>query len=360
MVRVRRWILGTAAATCAAGALGLVACNALTGLDANYVEVDCSDASCADAPAPDAADDTDAGVVDGGTCSSYVASVCQFMAQCEPGTLQQQYGTTSYCQMVLSRRCENGLDLPGTVATPGWLAACGAEYQAAANACDAGPVPLPLPRPSDACGTGGAYSGGAPCAVDEQCASLLCVHTGNVCGTCFPTGGQGAACAVNVDCKHGLGCGPPNKCEPLVGVGAACDRGVSTVCVLGSDCVLGDAGAKMGTCVASLTTEGASCTVDGMGGPECSLIAGFFCDATRHCKKIQYVKNGACGFLDSGLVSCEVGACIGSACSQPASQGESCMPNQAPGCTPGTLCLYGDAATATCAPFDPTACAAAH
>ena len=293
------------------------------------------------------------------TCQSYAAADCNFGNACLPGQLQATYGTVTNCISQVIAVCTLSLGAPGSGIDAAWLGACQASYETLVGACASGPVPIPVVSPTDPCAVVGAGGSGATCGVNYQCQSAECAHYDTGCGVCAAPVASGGACGnPNLQCLRGLTCGAKGTCVPIVTAGATCDFGVTDDCVTGTDCVLGDAGAKIGTCVASGTKVGAACDPGGRGAPKCSEAAGSNCDAATHeCVAITYVPAGsACGEADGGGADnvCAGSMCVAGACVGPIALSQPCVFGGPP-CGEVAECVVVDGGNqGTCQPIHPT------
>jgi hypothetical protein len=289
----------------------------------------------------------------GATCASYAAAQCNFLQTCQPGTLQSLYGDMATCVKDVTGSCTFNMAAPRTGQTPAWLSACTAYLGTAT--CS----PM-VPAPGDACAIVGGGTAGESCGINAQCATAACERSpGALCGTCTSAGKAGDSCAsASVTCERGLTCGSKHKCVKVVDVGATCDLGVTTACVAGSDCVVGDGGTTSGTCMASGTAAGAACNPKGIGAPRCDGAAGFFCSSGQ-CAAITYGATGAmCGVMGMADDQCTDGdECVAGTCTARIAEGKACTVATNPSCL-GSVCVAGDGGTGgTCTAIDP-ACTA--
>lgn len=283
------------------------------------------------------------------TCAAYAAANCQFISACEPGTLTATYaGALSQCESAAQTNCLNNIDAPGSMTTA-YTSACMAQLAGYAGVCaDAGPVPHPIA--TGVCATSGTGDAGAACGVDSQCATGSCIRTGSVCGSCSAPGAPGTPCGPGtaVTCSLGLACGSQNTCVTVVDAGASCDRGATTTCENGADCVVASADSgTAGTCMPRGVTPGAPCDTASVGSPTCWDVAGFFCNGSKQCQAIGYVMSGTCGEADGGTMEteCSGGMCVGTSCASPAAVGGGCDVGFGAGCAAGSVCaVVGSAA----------------
>ncbi|HXX68790.1 MAG TPA: hypothetical protein VEK07_16500 [Polyangiaceae bacterium] len=310
------------------GALDACSSSSASGSDAGAAGSGSSVASAGDAAA---------------SCAAYATADCQYISACEPGTLSGTYGTLTQCETVQTTDCMNNVGAPGSGWTTSWNTACSAELQGYAAACDAGPIPRPIPA-AGPCTLSGAGDAGAACGVAGQCGTGVCDRIGAVCGVCTTPGALGQPCGpgTEVTCAPGLACSSKNTCVSVVGVDASCDRGATTDCVGGAQCVIASADSgTSGTCVAEGVKAGTACNSTGVGAPDCWDVAGFFCNGSSQCQAISYAASGAgCGEADGGTsdTACAGGTCVGTSCATPAPAGQACTVGYGAGCEAGSVC----------------------
>ena len=304
----------------------------------------------------------------GTSCADYSATYCNFLGLCEPGTMATTYGTAATCVATVEATCTRSLAATGSAWTPGFTTACGASYASKAGACaDGGPQPLPIPAQGDPCQLVGAEDAGAPCSVNSQCGTDECLRPGSLCGTCSSPGQMGEGCgfATGVTCARGLTCSTANStCVPTVGLDSPCTLGVADECVGGANCVVSDAGASSGTCLASGVAAGTPCSPKSVGRASCWAAAGFYCNETTDtCAPIAYGAPGAlCGAAseDAGARDCTYGDCVSASCVGLIAAGQPCSIAEGAACVGGAVCVVsGSGVAGTCTAVTGAACATA-
>jgi hypothetical protein len=221
----------------------------------------------------------------------------------------------------------------------------------------------------------GTVANGAPCYIDEDCATGTCNSTASTCpGTCQAYAQLNQSCAT-ASCAPGLSCDATQTCKAESAVGGPCpcqtglwcdSSGASPVCkaalALGASCsTANDQCNALTMCAGTPATcqsfvgLGASCTPGS--SPFDSLCGiGYLCDSVTS-KCVSFPKVGeACGTSNP--------ICIASYCDQLATQkcvaykkiGDACSyPLDILACEPGSTC---DAATSKCKASAPLICQA--
>jgi hypothetical protein len=334
-------------------------CRAVLGLGDDYSSgaFDASDAPATSEASSDVGVDAASDVLPiTPACAAYAAAYCSYISQCLPGILRREYDTLGSCRSVEGAQCTLDANAVPSVLTASWFDACSASLTMSASACSSGPVPMNVPSPNDPCAVVGPIPGGQPCGLDDQCQSSICARSpGAMCGNCLPGVGLGQPCsALTAVCTRGLVCGSRSTCVTLVGANAHCDLGITSACVTGTDCIVGDAGATSGTCLTA-GSNGDPCDPNGVGAPKCNVPWGFYCDATLHCAPITYVPSGgSCGALGTSCTDNDV--CVHGVCVPPIPDGDSCSVSDVPGCMALTTCVTNGKGQGTCTTLDP-ACA---
>ncbi len=298
------------------------------------------------------------------TCAEFATTYCAFENACHPGDLQASWGTVQNCVTVRTSQCTSDAAATGTGVTPAYLTACSAQLTQNVAACSAGPVPDRVATPNGACQIIGAGAAGAPCGIDAECATDVCLRSGALCGTCTSQGAAGEGCdlATGVTCAAGLQC-TNATCVKVSGLAGTCDMGLTTVCVGGTSCVVAQAGGTSGTCQASGAAVGAMCDPNAVGVPNCFGAAGLFCDATSHCAAIGYGASGAmCGAPNTHVSNneCLEGDCVSGSCVGKVASGGMCQLNGSPTCVEQSVCVVsGGGVAGTCTTTDNMGCKSA-
>lgn len=276
-------------------------------------------------------------------CAKVATARCDRLAMCSMADLAKRWPDEATCISRETLACQDSLAAPATAATPTTTLACADAL--AASSCDA---LFSVTPPAECLAQPGKAAGGAACSYSAQCASGFCsVGDGQLCGVCAAAPVAGDSCATS-------GCGPTMtcvkatmQCQPPVGVGGAC--GSALPCEETLDCV-GATATAMGTCMAALTTAGATCDPPRKTGPSCSATAGLACNtSTKQCVAQPLVAAGQpCGQIASVPTRCLAGATcqipaganVGT-CVAPAGDGEPCDDVAGPGCEAPARCVAG-------------------
>jgi hypothetical protein len=276
-------------------------------------------------------------------CTQLSAARCQRLAACSTADLGKRFADLASCEARQQLACLAGLDAPDTGATPATADACAATIPT--ESC-----PQFLGNdPTDAClPQTGARAQGAACEFSGQCSTMFCaVSSTAACGTCQAKPVAGTSCA-SAGCGPGLVCVASTQlCQVPVAAAGACSADLP--CTQGTTCVGADAGTGvMGSCMAELTTAGATCDPKRATGPDCSSDAGFTCDTTtKQCVAQPVVAAGmTCGPVAGVATRCAAGAmCVkpsGSTtgtCVAPAADGAACDSVAGPGCLYPAKCV---------------------
>ncbi len=293
---------------------------------------------------------------DGQACADNAAARCRKIASCSDDFLiHSRFGNVTTCETRLQLACRATLAAAGTGNTAADVEACAPTF--AGQTCEDYHDGLF----TSACVVkAGAGAAGAGCSYGAQCASTFClVPEGAACGTCAPIPKDGDACTSGLQCGAGQACSKAtSKCATYVSLGAACGLGVP--CAIGLTCV-GATATAMGTCAASVTTEGAPCALLPKDGPDCDRALGLYCGPTsKTCTAIRLAGPGKpCGVMGDTFTDCSAGGlCVlGSGmttgvCKAAVADGQACDDTAGPPCLSPARCIVSGGGTAGVCRFD--------
>jgi hypothetical protein len=269
------------------------------------------------------------GIPPGADTTAYANAVCDRFQSCAPGRLSFAFGSLAACQTRFKLFIDSVLFVPNTGWTAANLATCAAAQRA--QSCTDFNDGADLP----ACDLPGTRTSGQACRNSNQCASLRCVFTDNLCGVCLPRGGAGASCAIDSDCLPPRVCTTPytgtGTCAMPVGAGAACDP-ASSPCRYSLACL-------NGICAAPGRAQ-ASC-VDHQ---DCDDRQGYLCNFSTLVCGSATASSTICGApaTNGTLLYCPAsGYCTDQfTCTAAAADNRSCGPT-GPLCTFPASCING-------------------
>ena len=277
-------------------------------------------------------------------CSDVAASRCSKLSTCSATDLERRWGDFATCDTREKLACMQGLAAHATAATPTSTETCSTALEA--STCDAflsGVTP-----PAECLAQKGTAMLGAACAFSAQCSSGFCALASDaLCGTCAAMPVAGDSCATT-------GCGPELSCvkatmlcqAPVAG-GGACDR--TLPCGTGLSCV-GSTMTTMGTCMADVTSVGATCDPLRKTGPTCDAGSGLACNTmTKQCVMQPDAAAGMpCGLISNVETRCAAGAtcevptgATAGTCVAPAADGAACDATNGPECLFPAKCVAG-------------------
>jgi hypothetical protein len=277
-------------------------------------------------------------------CTALAQDTCTKLSTCAAADLQRRWPDLATCETRQKLACTDALKAPKTAQNPTREDTCGSEI--AAESCTtylSGVEP-----PNECTAPVGPLATGAACSFAGQCATGFCAIASNaLCGTCATEPVAGASCA-NSGCGQTLNCVATTMlCQAPVTDGGACSRDLP--CIQGEACV-GATQTAMGTCMAQVTTAGATCDARTMTGPNCDPAAGLVCNTmTNMCVMQPLVAAGqTCGVINNVNTGCLAGATCQRAtgsmtgtCVGPAADGATCDATNGPDCTTPAKCVAG-------------------
>lgn len=280
------------------------------------------------------------------SCRRFATTYCQSLSKCAPIHFAVDHDSKSTCQARYTDRCLATLAASDVSARSEHIARCARAYDRAS--CDA---PLSVLNSRACTPPPGGRTDGAPCALDEQCASSTCRRdrSRDACGTCGPAFVPGARCGPGGDCGSRLACGPQDKCIRGAALGDPC--GLVNGEVVGCR--------DFGICYRERCVRGAgldaACDRRNRAAPDCDQLAGLVCASGGRCKEIALAEEGApCGPGPDGLTACVAGL------SCDADEGK-CVPRPKPGepcdLERGLACTFdAECHDGTCVVVDPASC----
>jgi hypothetical protein len=277
-------------------------------------------------------------------CSDVAASRCSKLSSCSATDLERRWGDFATCSTREKLACMQSLAAHATAATPTTTETCStALEQSTCVAFLSGVSP-----PTQCFAQKGVAANGAACAFSAQCSSGFCALTADsLCGTCAAMPAAGDSCATT-------GCGPTLSCvkatmlcQAPVASGGACDK--TLPCGTGLSCV-GSTMTAMGTCMADVTTVGATCDPQRKTGPTCDAGSGLACNTmTKMCVMQPDATAGMpCGLINNVETRCAAGATCetptgqtAGTCVAPAADGAACDATNGPDCLFPAKCVAG-------------------
>jgi hypothetical protein len=278
------------------------------------------------------------------TGCEYMETFCRRMNDCAPLILSLQFGTVAKCTERMNLWCTDAAQVAGSGLTSTTARAC-------ATALDSHSCSDLLGNGLAACSFIGSRPDGAVCGANPQCASGLCVRSGQACGTCQPRGPAGTPCrkSVNDDCQTGLVCANSGQCVEPAKAGEKCDA-TSKPCLARLYCT------KSGTCAIPGKAGDACAESDG-----CDILAGVICGPNKICVQVKTAtagqscglnpKNGdgptVCAPGAGNLQTCKAttgtislgGLAVDGICTAPALDGDGCTNSN--DCLPPAECTSG-------------------
>jgi hypothetical protein len=301
-------------------------------------------------------------------CMDQATARCNKRMTCTGGaSITKVYGDMTTCLTREALSCTQGLSAKNTGNSPSEVEQCVAALPSVA--C----LDFLIGNLSAPCVATGPEANGTACAFAGQCSSTYCTNTKNAnCGTCGTPPATGGDC-TSTGCARGAACvttaltaTPTDVCVVEGAGGAMCNR--DNPCQYGQSCV-GSTRTAMGTCMASVTTAGATCDPTQVMGPGCERTNGLFCNTmTKLCTAVAYAADGAaCGIgTDGNFTDCAAGECFGyttgrtpmpGVCKADAKEGAACDTTNGPNCLPPARCVTAAGSTAgTCTVPDATKC----
>jgi hypothetical protein len=287
-------------------------------------------------------------------CDESARAYCTKLDQCRVEGVAESYGDQATCVARRSESCVASLSSPDTGNTPLSVEDC-ARAEPAESCQD-----FLQNNPVAACLTpSGDRNDGDPCMFNSECDSAFCaIASTDSCGVCEPAPAIGDEC-VDQGCGYDLTCTTNKACAAWVPVDGACD--VDHPCSPHNWCVTAE-GAATGTCMPSVTTQGAACDPHKYTAPGCDFNAGLYCNTmTSTCTSLVYVAAGeACGNIDGDYHECVGGAtCRGTPamCIADADDGAPCDTVLGPSCMSPARCVTdGVSSAGTCTLPDPGTC----